>query len=164
MKRLHVHIKVADLEKSIGFYATLFGTQPSVHKPDYAKWSLAEPAVNFAISQRAGLPGIEHLGIEVDSDAALAEITDRLKQAENSLHEEHATTCCYARSNKTWAEDPQGVKWETFHSFGSSARYGADARAAADAASNETACCTPAEREAKTCCDQPADGSACCAA
>mgnify|MGYP006278758387 CR=1 FL=1 len=128
MNRLHVHVSVEDLERSIRFYKTLLGAEPTVLKHDYAKWRLDEPAVNFAISARTGaVPGIEHLGIEASSHERLTAITERLKAAEESTFGQEATTCCYAVSDKSWVEDPSGVRWETFFTHGESATYGVDA-------------------------------------
>lgn len=128
MNRLHVHVSVEDLERSIRFYKTLLGAEPTVLKQDYAKWRLDEPAVNFAISARTGaVPGIEHLGIEASTHERLTAITERLKAAEESTFDEEATTCCYAVSDKSWVEDPSGVRWETFFTHGESATYGVDA-------------------------------------
>ena len=114
MKRLHVHVSVEDLARSVRFYSTLFATEPTVLKSDYAKWMLEDPRVNFAISRRGGEPGIRHLGIQVEDRAELADVYSRLTRAEGAVLEEGATTCCYAKSEKSWIEDPQGVKWETF--------------------------------------------------
>lgn len=124
MKRLHVHVGVADLDHSIGFYSTLFAAEPTVVKPDYAKWMLDDPRVNFAISQRASR-GVEHLGIQVEDEVELAEVFARLQEAERPVIEEQETTCCYARSRKQWVADPQGVVWETFLTIGDSVDYGA---------------------------------------
>ena len=126
MKRLHVHIAVDDLEKSIGFYSTLFASGPSVCKADYAKWMLDDPRVNLAISRRARSVGVDHLGIQADSDHELRELADRLKSAGETTRDQEATTCCYAQSNKSWVDDPSGVKWETFFTFGDSTGYGED--------------------------------------
>ena len=115
MKRLHVHVGVNDLQQSIGFYSTLFGAEPTVTKPDYAKWMLDDPRVNFAISAgNHAAKGIEHLGIQVESDEELAEVYGRLKAADRPVLEEGATTCCYAKSEKSWIADPDGVVWEAF--------------------------------------------------
>lgn len=135
MKRLHVHVSVHNLDNSIKFYSNLFGSDPTVLKSDYAKWLLEDPKVNFAISMRGNKPGLDHLGIQVESDAELAEVTARLKDADAGLKEQVATTCCYAKSSKTWAADPQGVSWETFHTFGTSTVYGETAP------SDQSACC-----------------------
>jgi catechol 2,3-dioxygenase-like lactoylglutathione lyase family enzyme len=124
MKRLHVHVSVADLERSIGFYATLFGAEPTVHKPDYAKWMLEDPRVNFAISARHREAGLDHLRIQTDSDDELRALAGRLKAAGEKTRDEQATTCCYARSNKAWVADPSGVRWETFFTFGDATTYG----------------------------------------
>ncbi|MBX5460736.1 MAG: VOC family protein [Steroidobacteraceae bacterium] len=126
MKRLHVHVSVADIAASIRFYSTLFATEPTVVKSDYAKWMLEDPRVNFAISKRCGDTGLRHLGIQVEDRAELAEVYSRLKRADAPVLEEGATTCCYARSEKSWIADPQGVKWETFLTVGESTTYGTD--------------------------------------
>jgi hypothetical protein len=127
MKRLHVHVSVENLDHSIRFYSTLFAAEPTVTKPDYAKWLLEDPRVNFAISQRGAATGIRHLGIQVENGAELADVYSRLTRAEGAaVLEEGATTCCYAKSEKTWIQDPQGVQWETFLTTGESTTYGAD--------------------------------------
>jgi len=126
MKRLHVHVSVEDLARSVRFYSTLFATEPTVLKPDYAKWLLDDPRVNFAISRRGGKTGIRHLGIQVEDRAELADVYSRLTRAEGAVLEEGATTCCYAKSEKTWIEDPEGIQWETFLTTGDSTTYGAD--------------------------------------
>ena len=124
MKRLHVHVSVADIEQSVRFYATLFAADPTVLKPDYAKWMLDDPRVNFAISKRGGATGVEHLGIQAEDAAELAEVYDRLKQAERPIVAQSATICCYAKSEKQWIADPQGVAWETFLTHGEATVYG----------------------------------------
>ncbi len=124
MKRLHVHVSVDDLAASVRFYATLFAAEPAVIKPDYAKWMLDDPRVNFAISARGGTAGIDHLGIQVETPAELDEVYARLRQADRPVLEEGATTCCYARSEKAWITDPQGLSWETFLTNGESTSYG----------------------------------------
>jgi catechol 2,3-dioxygenase-like lactoylglutathione lyase family enzyme len=128
MKRLHVHMSVGDLDQSIRFYSTLFAAAPAVVKPDYAKWMLEDPRVNFAISTHSGgAPGIDHLGIQVEDGEELQEIYGRLKDAEGPVLEEGKTTCCYAQSEKSWTLDPQGVSWETFLTTGESTVYGTSA-------------------------------------
>jgi catechol 2,3-dioxygenase-like lactoylglutathione lyase family enzyme len=141
VKRLHVHVAVGDLDESVRFYSTLFGAQPSVSKSDYAKWMLDDPRVNFAISARAGEPGLEHLGVQVDSIDELEHMRARLANAEGAKTNEHATTCCYARSHKTWVDDPAGIAWETFYTFGESTTYGETAPGAP--APKTDACCGP---------------------
>jgi len=126
MKRLHVHVGVDDVPRSIQFYSTLFATEPSVTKSDYAKWMLEDPRVNFAISKRGGESGIRHLGIQVEDRTELADVYSRLQRAEAPVLEEGATTCCYAKSEKSWIEDPQGIQWETFLTTGESTTYGSD--------------------------------------
>lgn len=124
MKRLHVHVSVEDLAKSIRFYSTLFAAEPTVTKDDYAKWMLEDPRVNFAISHRDSETGIRHLGIQVEDRAELADVYSRLQRAEAPILEEGATTCCYAKSEKSWVADPQGIQWETFLTTGESTTYG----------------------------------------
>lgn len=151
MKRLHVHVGVADLDRSIQFYSNLFAAEPSVVKPDYAKWMLEDPRVNFAISVRgAEAAGVRHLGIQVENEGELAEVYARLKTADAPVFEEGDTTCCYARSEKSWIEDPQGVPWETFHTTGESTTYGGGAESAAPeshAATKPPPCCIPSEAD-----------------
>jgi catechol 2,3-dioxygenase-like lactoylglutathione lyase family enzyme len=157
MKRLHVSVAVSDIEKSVAFYSTLFAVAPSVRKTDYAKWMLDDPRVNFSISSRGERKGVDHLGIQVDDDVELAAIAARLAKAGQSVHEQKATTCCYAQSNKAWVHDPEGVAWETFHTFGESTVYGEDRNEDSAAASESSACCTPTAEQAKaTSCCAPA--------
>ena len=119
MKRLHVHVTVKDLDESIGFYSTLFGATPTVTESDYAKWMLDDPSVNFAISERCGVtPGLSHLGIQVDEESELSELSERLDQK--------AAQCCYAEGDKAWISDPQNIAWETFRTFGQITTYGKD--------------------------------------
>jgi len=145
MKRLHLHIAVEDLDRSIGFYSTLFGAQPSVVKDDYAKWMLEDPRVNLAISQRGRAAGIDHVGVQAETGPELAEIATRLKAAGETTFDQEATTCCYARSDKSWVVDPSGVRWETFHTMGEATTYGesepAALLAAAPAAEAPRAAC-----------------------
>lgn len=145
MKRLHVSLAVSDLAQSVRFYATLFGREPTVLKPDYAKWMLDDPRVNFAIQTHGSRPGLDHLGIQVDDDAELADVAQRLQQAGQSVHRQTATTCCYAQSNKAWVHDPQDVAWETFHTFDTSESYGEDGetRAPQPMVAESTGCCAP---------------------
>lgn len=162
MKRFHVHVGVADLDASIAFYSGLFGSAPSVTKSDYAKWMLEDPRVNFAISQKCGAAkGIEHLGLQVEQPDELAEVYARLEQAGGPVLEEGATTCCYARSEKSWIADPDGVVWEAFLTSGDSTVYGAGPDFAglapggvASAGAAENACCAPqvAAPAAPSCC------------
>jgi catechol 2,3-dioxygenase-like lactoylglutathione lyase family enzyme len=145
MKRLHVHVGVEDLDRSVAFYSTLFGAEPAVTKGDYAKWMLDDPRVNFAISTgQHAEKGIEHLGIQVESSDELAEVYGRLKAADRPVLEEGATTCCYAKSEKSWIADPDGIVWEAFHTDGEAIVYG-DSPALAELAE-------PAAAAAPTCC------------
>jgi len=159
MNRFHVHVNVTDLERSMAFYTQLFGAAPSVVKSDYAKWMLDDPRVNFAISKRDRAAGVDHLGIQADDGAALEAIGARLKAADAVSLAEVGTTCCYAHSDKYWTEDPQGLRWETFHTHGGATTYYAPAMAtSADKASagSAAACCGP--RAA----DQQESVAACC--
>lgn len=147
MKRLHVHVSVRDLAQSVRFYSELFGAEPAVHRSDYAKWMLEDPRVNFAISQRNGKPGVQHLGIQVEDRAELADVYERLRRAEGPVIEEGETTCCYAYSEKSCIDDPQGVQWETFLTTGESAVYGTDeirskSEKQAEAACRAPSCCS----------------------
>jgi catechol 2,3-dioxygenase-like lactoylglutathione lyase family enzyme len=165
MKRLHVHVAVDDLAQSIRFYAALFAAEPTVLKPDYAKWMLDDPRVNFAISARGHKAGVDHLGIQVESGDELAEVYERLERADRPVLAEGSTTCCYAKSEKSWITDPQGVAWETFHTTGESTVYGhgvsrqpadmalttherAAAARPATAAPGTKSCCGPAKPDA----------------
>lgn len=152
MKRLHVHVAVEDLPRSIGFYSTLFGAYPIVVKDDYAKWMLDDPRVNFAISDRARAPGVDHLGIQVESSDELAELAMRLKTAGETTRDQEATTCCYARSDKAWVNDPSGLRWETFFTFGEAVAYGEDEPDAVLASAPQAACCAPSPKSAAACC------------
>ena len=133
MKRFHVHVAVPDLSSGVRFYSTLFGAEPSVLKDDYAKWMLEDPRVNFAISQRGGPAGINHLGFQVDEASELDEIHGRLAKAGSQVTSEQNVSCCYARSDKHWVTDPAGVAWESFRSLGTVAFYDGEPKASAKA-------------------------------
>lgn len=154
MKRLHVHVGVNDLDQSIGFYSTLFGAEPTVVKSDYAKWMLEDPRVNFAISSGNAHKGVEHLGIQVENPDELKDVYGRFKAAKRPVLEEGATTCCYAKSEKSWIADPQGLVWEAFFTNGEATVYGdnVDLSAISENAAEAT-CCAPA---------MPAQGVSCC--
>ena len=143
MKRLHVHVSVKNLDASVRFYSQLFATEPAVLKPDYAKWMLEDPRVNFAISERDGKPGVQHLGIQVEDRAELAQVYERLQRAEGPVIEEGETTCCYAHSEKSWIHDPQGLQWETFLTTGQSTVYGTDEIRPKAQKRSETGCGAP---------------------
>jgi catechol 2,3-dioxygenase-like lactoylglutathione lyase family enzyme len=157
MKRLHVHVAVKDLAESTRFYSTLFGVQPTVAKPDYAKWMLDDPRVNFAISTRSGDSGVDHLGLQVDSREELAAVAGQLASAGETIAEQTATTCCYARSDKAWVKDPEGIAWETFYTIGAATEYGVDEPdlSALPRSVGAKACCAPAAG--------PAEAAPCCA-
>ena len=143
MKRLHVHVAVDDLKRSIGFYSALFATEPSVLKTDYAKWMLDDPRVNFAISTRGRQPGLDHLGIQVENDEELKEVYARLHQAGGDIIEQGETNCCYAVSEKSWIDDPAGISWETFLTMGESTDYGDGTGERVARVAHETSCCAP---------------------
>jgi predicted enzyme related to lactoylglutathione lyase len=144
MKRMHVHVAVDDLKKSIGFYSALFDASPAVVKPDYAKWMLEDPRVNFAISTRGKQPGLDHLGIQVESRDELQEVYARLHKAGGVVVEQGQTACCYAKSEKSWIDDPAGIAWETFHTTGESTDYGDGSGERVARVANEKSCCAPA--------------------
>jgi len=145
MKRFHVHLNVQDLEASIAFYSRLFASEPARVESDYAKWMLADPPLNFAVSTRGGALGVDHLGLQAESPEELAELKARAQAADTQLLDEGATTCCYARSEKHWVTDPQGVAWEQFHTLGNIPVFreakATETTAAACCASTSSSCC-----------------------
>jgi catechol 2,3-dioxygenase-like lactoylglutathione lyase family enzyme len=141
MKRLHVHVAVNDLAQSLRFYSALFAAEPTVKKDDYAKWQLDDPRVNFAISTRGKAAGLDHLGIQAEDDAELEDIATRLAQADVSLMPQKNAACCYAKSDKYWTLDPQGIAWESFHTLDSIPVFGVDT--ASMPAAGSAACCAP---------------------
>jgi hypothetical protein len=154
MKRFHVHVAVDQFEESIRFYSRLFGHAPSVVKPDYAKWMIEDPRINFAISQRDRQAGINHLGFQVDTAEELAAMRSQLEAANTSLIEQTGIACCYARSDKHWVTDPSGVAWETFRTLGDVPMFGDEQRtlssradASAVATTPPQSCCTPGESD-----------------
>ena len=177
MKRFHVHLHVDDLSRSIGFYSRLFAAEPVRVEGDYAKWLLDDPAVNFAISTRGAQPGIDHVGIQTDDPAELAALKARAEAADLALLDEGATTCCYARSEKHWVTDPQGIAWEHFHTLGNIPVFNETARpqgtastwcepAQADATgaavTEPAACCAPAPRGRPVGVAVKSSSSSCC--
>jgi catechol 2,3-dioxygenase-like lactoylglutathione lyase family enzyme len=141
MKRFHVHVAVDDLAANIRFYSNVFGIPPTVEKPDYAKWMIEDPRLNFAISSRSAKPGIDHLGLQVESDAELQELRKQVAAAEITAFDQQQAVCCYAESDKYWITDPQGVQWETYHTLAEAEMFGADT-AMTDAAPIQS-CCAP---------------------
>ena len=139
MKRFHVHTHVDDLQASIDFYSRMFAAAPTRIEDDYAKWMLDDPRINFAISTRGAKAGIDHLGFQTDTEAELAELRARAQAADLTLRDEGETTCCYARSDKYWVTDPQGIAWEQFHTLGSIPVFSERAAAAPE----PSACCAP---------------------
>jgi len=156
MKRFHVHVSVEDLDASIRFYATVFGGPPTVRKPDYAKWMLEDPRLNFALSQRGAPPGLDHLGLQVDTDDELRALRAQVAEAEIAAQDQTAAECCYVKSDKYWITDPQGLAWETFRSLDSIPLYGTDHRPAAASGQSTEACCAPTSAS-------PPEPEGCCA-
>jgi catechol 2,3-dioxygenase-like lactoylglutathione lyase family enzyme len=157
MKRMHIHVGVESLDQSIKFYSALFGEQPVKSKTDYAKWMLDDPRINFAISTRSGKAGLDHLGLQVDSDEELQDLRERLKRADMSVFDEGETVCCYARSDKSWLEDPSGIAWEAYKTMADAQLFSAGAEP------EQGACCTP-ETKAQPGSTAPADKTTgCCA-
>jgi len=169
MKRLHVSLAVGNFEESIRFYSGLFAAEPTVRKPDYAKWMLDDPRVNFSLTARGAEPGLNHLGIQAEDEAELAEVYGRLRASEGAIVEEGAVTCCYHKSEKSWTFDPQGVAWEAFLTSGETETFG-------EATLPAAACCGPKAQTAaplpatgdqgtgiKVCCGQAQVPNACCA-
>ncbi|HKW37442.1 MAG TPA: ArsI/CadI family heavy metal resistance metalloenzyme [Burkholderiales bacterium] len=142
MKRFHVHVGVHDLNKSIRFYSALFATEPTVRKDDYAKWQIDDPRINFAISTRPG-KGVDHLGFQAENAAELEEIASRLAQADVAMAPQKGVSCCYAKSDKYWTIDPQGVAWESFHTLDSAPVFGNQPGRGRE--KTETACCSPSQ-------------------
>ena len=160
---MHVHVSVEDITNSIGFYSALFAAPPAVVKPDYAKWMLDDPRVNFAISTRGRQPGLDHLGIQVESQDELQEVYARLREAGGDIIEQGQTACCYAKSEKSWIDDPAGISWETFHTTGEATDYGTSVQRGAQIAHEGSHEAAPA----KACCEpksvkNPTKSDACC--
>lgn len=156
MKRLHIHVGVDDLDRSIKFYSALFGAGPVKTKTDYAKWLLDDPSVNFAISTRAGRKGVDHLGLQADEESELDELRERLQSADLATFDEGETVCCYAHSDKSWVEDPAGIAWEAYRTMADTQVYSDRAPA------GEAACCTPETRGEPDCCMPKENAGECC--
>jgi catechol 2,3-dioxygenase-like lactoylglutathione lyase family enzyme len=154
MKRFHVHVAVDDLDANVRFYSTVFGVPPTVAKSDYAKWMLHDPRVNFAISKRGLKPGLDHLGLQVESNEELVALRKQVAQAEFAAHDQRNARCCYARSDKYWSTDPQGIAWETFHTLDSIPVYGETRR---DPVAEPGACCATAANQVQS----PSAGACC---
>jgi catechol 2,3-dioxygenase-like lactoylglutathione lyase family enzyme len=138
MKRLHIHMSVENLEQSVKFYSALFGAEPSKLKGDYAKWMVEDPRLNFAISTHGAKAGVDHLGIQVEADSELAEVRERISKAELGAFEEGETTCCYAKSDKTWVKDPAGMAWEAYKTMEDAEIFHEKTEV-----TSESACCAP---------------------
>ena len=158
MKRFHVHVHVDDLAKNIAFYSKMFGAEPTRSESDYAKWMLEDPRINFAISTRGGKPGVDHLGIQTDTEEELLELKQRAAAADLAVLDEGQTTCCYARSEKHWVTDPQGVAWEQFHTLGDIPLFGGEEGASCGSSAGGSCCAEEPLPKA-----EPAKAKACCA-
>ncbi len=148
MKRMHVHVAVDDLQRAVRFYSALFAAQPAVTKTDYAKWMLDDPRVNFAISARGRPAGLDHLGIQVEDKRELSDVYARLHRAGGDVIEQGRTTCCYAKSEKSWIDDPAGISWETFLTAGDSTDYGDGSGEREARIAHENSCCAPTAKSA----------------
>ncbi|BCA54941.1 glyoxalase [Nitrospira sp. KM1] len=155
MKRFHIHIGVDKLDEAIRFYSSLFGAQPVKSKPDYAKWLLDDPSVNFAISTRVKKNGVDHLGIQAEEEHELSELRNRLTATGRTVEEEGETVCCYARSDKSWIQDPAGIPWEAYRTM-------EDAQLFAGTVGVESACCTPETKRTPDCCIPSEKTLGCC--
>ena len=143
MKRFHIHVAVENIDHSVKFYSNLFGSVPTVEKQDYAKWMLDDPRINFAISARGREAGLDHMGIQAENEEELKEVTERLKTADVEMLDEGTTTCCYAKSDKAWVVDPQGIAWETFLTTEQATVYGVDNEITTEVPMSKSACCAP---------------------
>ena len=155
MKRMHIHLAVADLAQSVDFYSRLFNTAPSVQHADYAKWMIDDPRINFAISARGAEPGLDHLGIQVDADSELQDLAQQFEQADLSMLTQSGEACCYARSDKHWLTDPQGIAWEHFRSLESIPTFneaGASCAPATPSTPTQNTCCAPQSSSGKSSC------------
>jgi catechol 2,3-dioxygenase-like lactoylglutathione lyase family enzyme len=156
MKRIHIHIGVEKLDESIRFYSAIFGAQPVKTKPDYAKWMVEDPRVNFAISTRASKNGVDHLGIQVEDNRELEELRERLKTSDMAVFDEGETVCCYASSEKSWVQDPSGIPWEAYRTMDDAQIF--SSKVAAD----ESACCAEERVSTAPCCEPSEKVTGCC--
>jgi catechol 2,3-dioxygenase-like lactoylglutathione lyase family enzyme len=154
MARMHIHISVDDLDRSIDFYSTIFGTKPTTQKTDYAKWLLDNPSINFAISSRGFKPGIEHIGIQAENEDEMSDIRSRLEQGAIETFDDGQTVCCYAESDKSWIRDPSGIPWETYFTMKEAQFFSEH-----DTEPSGGSCCSPDSVEAKNDCSP---NSGCC--
>ncbi len=148
MSRFHLHISVDNLEQNINFYSAMFGTEPTVSKSDYAKWELENPSINFAISNRGTQTGLDHVGLQAENETELSDLQARLEEADIKGVAQDSTACCYARSDKYWSTDPQGIAWEAFHTLDTVPTFN-EAEAEEDTGSG---CCIPVTTQTSSCC------------
>ena len=140
----------------------MFAAQPSRVESDYAKWMLEDPRINFAISTRGGKPGVDHLGLQTDSAEELVELKARAEAADMTLLDEGQTTCCYARSEKHWITDPQGIAWEHFHTLDDIPVFSEAKPEAAAVASEASTCCAASAPRGKPIGIAVKGASSCC--
>lgn len=155
MKRIHIHMGVEKLDESIRFYSAIFGAQPVKTKPDYAKWMLEDPRVNFAISTRTKV-GVDHLGIQVEENHELEELRERLKTGDLAVFDEGETVCCYANSEKSWVQDPAGIPWEAYRTMDDAQIFSGKLRG------SENACCAEERVSNAPCCEPSEKAAGCC--
>jgi catechol 2,3-dioxygenase-like lactoylglutathione lyase family enzyme len=156
VKRFHIHVGVEKLDESIRFYSALFGAKPVKTKPDYAKWMIDDPRVNFAISTRASQKGVDHLGIQVEENGELDELRERLKAADMAVFDEGETVCCYAQSDKSWIQDPTGLPWEAYRTMEDAQLFSGKAE------THDGACCTPETMGVPDRCEPSNTTTECC--
>ena len=156
MKRIHIHVGVEKLDESIRFYSAVFGAEPVKTKPDYAKWMLEDPRVNFAISTRASKNGVDHLGIQVEENDELEELRERVRAANLAVFHEGATVCCYAKSEKSWVQDPSGIAWEAYRTMEDAQIF------SGKSVSDESACCPERSASEAECCEPSEKTAGCC--
>jgi catechol 2,3-dioxygenase-like lactoylglutathione lyase family enzyme len=162
VKRFHVRVSIDDLDANIRFYSTIFGTPPTVREDGYAKWMIGEPRVDFAISRRGAAPGVDHLGLQVDSDADLKQLRTQAERAQICALDQTPAQCCYARSDEYWITDPQGIAWETFDTLDAIPGWGDDTQKEPAAAETASTCCTPRSAQVAVLIPVKATGGSCC--
>lgn len=165
-RRLHIHISVDDIEESIAFYNTQFGAKATKVKEDYAQWLVDDLSLNFAISTRGYEKGLNHLGVQYESDEALLDAQHAFEAEGIKGKVEEGAVCCYKESNKYWVTDPTGLIWENYHSMDDIEVFGIDGEDTQDGCCvpsfgkfSETPSCTPKESEDSCCSSAPSD---CC--
>ena len=143
--RLQLALNVTDLDKAIDFYSKMFGVPVAKRKPGYANFAVESPPLKLVLFENPkATERLNHLGVEVFDDAQVTQATERLKTEGLSHLVEDETTCCYAKQNKVWAKEPDGMRWEWYHVLSDTDEFGREAPdvpAAAPAATTERSCC-----------------------